>query len=77
MLQLNPYIPLQTPLGYAEAFSMADFGDDQNTLFYCFVDSIVCVFDSTEVRRIKNLTSGATELRPFPEEVMERWSKLK
>lgn len=78
MIQLNPYIPLFTPVGYCEAFAFADLGDDQNPLFYCFSEKgIVCVFDSTEVRRIPNTTHGSKVQVEFPPEVMERWKKLR
>lgn len=77
MLQLNPYIPLFTPLGYAEAHAMSDLGDDCNPLYYCFVKGVVVTFDGTEVRRIRNLTLDSTEFIPFPPEVMKKWSKMR
>lgn len=81
MLQLNPYIPLYTPAGYAEAFAMSDRGDDNFPLFYCFLENrIVCVFQSTEVRQIQNLTMERSSIpleKMFNEEQLKRWEKLR
>lgn len=81
ILQLNPYLPLMTPMGYCEAFAMSDPGDDHFPLFYCFTENrLVCTFESSEVRQIQNLTQGRKG-KPleqlFTPEQLERWKRLR
>lgn len=60
MIQLNPYIPVHTPLGLGEAFALDPVQPDKFSQFYVFMDDtgIVCVFPHTLIRRINNLTEG-------------------
>lgn len=79
--QLNPYIPLITPAGYAEAFAMSDRGDDHFPMFYCFLENrIVCVFQSFEVRQIQNITMERSNIpfeSMFTKEQLNRWKHLR
>lgn len=81
MLQLNPYIPLITPAGYADAFAMSDNGDDHFPLFYCFLENrVVAVFQSFEVRQIQNLTMERKSIpleKLFNEEQLDRWKYVR
>lgn len=81
IIKLNPYIPLITPAGFADAFAMQYQYDDRYAMFYCFMENqIVCVFESTEVRRIKNVslyggTNDITKL--FTPEQINKWAWVK
>jgi hypothetical protein len=79
--QLNPYIPLITPAGYAEAFAMSDPSPDHFPLFYCFMENrIVCVFQSIDVRQIQNITYERSNIQVeklFTEEQIKRWEWAK
>lgn len=77
IIQFNPYIPLLTPAGVADAFAMSDTGTDDFPLFYCFMENgIVCIFQSTEVRRIQNITMNSLkkDILPFSEESLNKWA---
>ena len=75
--QLNPYISLLTPAGVADAFAIENPGTDDFPLFYCFMSNgIVCIFQSTEVRRIQNITMDSLkkDILPFSEESLSKWA---
>ena len=60
ILQLDPWIPLDTPRGPAEAAFLIDYGEQKPLLFVCFLrsDGSQWTFDNREVRLEKNVTMG-------------------
>lgn len=59
-LQLNPYIPLITPLGVASAIALQDLSEDHSLFWVCFIEKtrICVVFPNEHVRSINNITMG-------------------
>lgn len=57
ILQLNPPLPVNTPLGLGVAHVIIDYGIDFNSVFVVFLDSgEVKHFSSEQLRRTDNLT---------------------
>ena len=65
LLQLNPPLPLETPMGAALAHVLIDYGPEHSLLWVCFLDSSgeCWTFPNEKVRAQKNATMG----RPAPE----------
>lgn len=70
MIQLNPYIPVLTPLGTARAFAYDAGPNDDFASFHVFLDDshIVCIFKHHLVRCLHNYTEGI-----FPMDDKETW----
>lgn len=58
--QLNPPIPLMTPLGKGQAHLVLDYSTEHNLTWVVFLDDSgkVFAFDNTEVRAQRNITIG-------------------
>lgn len=66
MLQLNPPIWVQTPLGEGDALVLIDYGPSLNTvwLVHLFDDGRAMHFDSSDIRVMGNLMYGIAHPRP-------------
>lgn len=60
ILQLNPPIPVVTPLGPAEAMVLVDYGNEFDLQWVCFLKEsrIVVTFRQPYIRMQDNLTMG-------------------
>ena len=76
MLQLNPPIPVQTPLGEGWAQVVIDYSPDFNTVWIVFlIDSgEVKHFDSNDLRVCGNETFGIP-YQPRPQSNPRPWAK--
>jgi hypothetical protein len=69
--QLNPYIPVITPLGEGYAVMVIDYGIDYNTCWVVALekDGQIKHFDANDVKMCTNYTYGINvEKPPFPRE---------
>jgi hypothetical protein len=60
ILQLNPPIPLDTPLGKGLAHFLVDYGTEHHWLWVCFMDETgeCWTFENTKIRAQHNPTFG-------------------
>ncbi len=60
LLQLNPYLPLDTPKGSAQAFLIIDYGPDFHLLFTCIQDDTgeIWTWANPDIRGVKNISLG-------------------
>jgi hypothetical protein len=70
MIQLNPPIPLETPMGRGAAHMAIDYGPEYSLVFVTFINETgeCWCFRNSEVRLCANLTFGrekTTEIRPL------------
>lgn len=66
ILQLSPTIPLETPLGKADAHFMIDYGREHSLLFVTFLrkDGACWTWPSTKVSMEANVTMGTGSYLP-------------
>jgi len=66
ILQLNPPIWVQTPLGEGDCLVLIDYGPNLNTvwLVHLFDDGRVLHFDSSDIRAMGNLMYGIAHPAP-------------
>jgi hypothetical protein len=66
MLQLNPPIWVQTPLGEGDALVLIDYGPNVNTvwLVHLHEDGRAVHFDSSDIRVMGNLMYGIPHPKP-------------
>jgi hypothetical protein len=66
ILQLNPPIWVQTPLGEGDCLVLIDYGPNLNTvwLVHLFDDGRVLHFDSSDIRAMGNLMYGIAHPSP-------------
>lgn len=66
MIQLNPPIWVQTPLGEGDALLIIDYGVNVNTVWvvHLFEDGRVLHFDSSDIRAMGNLMYGIPHPSP-------------
>lgn len=60
IVQLNPALPLLTPLGKALAHFVIDYGIESDLYFVCFIDDTgeCWTFSNKDIRADKNITYG-------------------
>lgn len=60
MLQLNPPIPCETPMGSAFCIAFIDYGQEHDTLWKCIITATGEVWDvpQPQVRGVKNISMG-------------------
>ena len=60
MIQLNPPLPVVTPLGPGLAHVLLDYGIEHNLMWVVFLDDTgeCWTFDNSDIRAEKNLTYG-------------------
>jgi hypothetical protein len=60
MLQLNPQIPVVTPLGKAWAFAIIDYSQEHDLQWVCFQDHTgeCWTWGNRDIRAQKNITIG-------------------
>lgn len=60
MLQLDPTVPLDTPLGKAHAHMVIDYGQEHHLLWVTFIDATgECrTYSNPQIRLRKNETMG-------------------
>ncbi len=58
ILQLNPTLPLDTPLGPGYAHFIVDYSQEHPMLFVCFIDATgeCWIFPQSDVKLQKNIT---------------------
>lgn len=64
MLQLDPPIPVMTPLGPALAHVLIDYGPEHNLMWVCFNDETgeCWTWPNGKIRAHKNITMGRTKI---------------
>lgn len=60
IIQLNPSIPVMTPMGSSEAMILIDYGPEFDLMWVCFLDvnGQCWTFKNSEIRAIENRTLG-------------------
>lgn len=60
ILQLNPTIPLETPLGSGQAIMVIDYSSEHHLIWTVIIDSTgeIWSFPNPKVRGQKNITMG-------------------
>jgi len=60
MLQLNPQIPLITPLGKAWAVAICDYSQEHDLMWLCFQDDTgeCWTWKNSEIKAQQNITIG-------------------
>lgn len=60
ILQLNPQIPLLTPLGPSQAIALIDYSEEHDLKWVVILDTSgeIWTFPNSKVRGFKNITMG-------------------
>ena len=64
ILQLNPTIPVITPLGRGDALFLIDYGQEVNTVWVVSVDNCALDLDTYVNRQIKHFCSEQIQIQP-------------
>lgn len=67
IIQLNPPLPLISPIGKCLCHFMIDEGIEHHLKWVCIQDSTgeIWTWENTDIRAQKNITYGRTHITPF------------